>query len=73
MVVGGLLFIYVASIGPVAAWVDHNENTISGETVNFLKMIYSPIAYACRCKPIAKCFSVYISFWMGLNPAHHEM
>jgi len=67
IILGGLLFFYVASIGPVAAWVESRgyENRVEGER---LRMIYLPIIAVCFwCKPVSECVGAYINYCVKLS------
>jgi len=69
IILGCLLFFYVASIGPVVAWIQtkrdaHNPDA-EGET---LRVVYFPIIAVCDCsEPVSECFEAYGQYFVKLS------
>ena len=66
ILLGGILFLYVASIGPVYGWAfNHNEDETPQDQM--IEKAYGPIIYLCHSfKPINYCVVVYVKMWARL-------
>jgi hypothetical protein len=60
---GGLLFVYVASTGPVIAYVDTHHQSIDDEVFKQLRRFYYPlVALSDACTPVQNAFQWYIEW-----------
>ena len=65
IILGGMLIIYVASVGPVWNWaLNHTEEETAEEQMRTIRIVYGPIIFLCHSsKSINDCVVAYIKMW----------
>ena len=74
MIVGGMLFVYVASVGPVAAYsLNHTGRDQRPQTTDTLRAVYSSLVYVGNvAPPIGILIDRYIDLFEHLMPRRRE-